>query len=126
MASLKIGHVYVVHTTLTKPHPKDKITICVSVADNLFVWFTSKPARHGHGQVPCAKGDHEALSRDCFLDLSRVTRFSPAELETTQHRGPISDGLRDRILQALEHGVKTLPPKHARIIQQALSTPLGS
>jgi hypothetical protein len=73
------GHVYVVFTTLTKP-PKDKIVLCICDEKNLFVWFNTKAQRHGAGQLKCAAGDHTALTRDCYLDLSRVTTFQPHEI----------------------------------------------
>lgn len=124
MASLRVGHVYVIHTTLTRPEPKDKITVCVSAGDGYFVWFNSEPPHHGVGQLPCGESDHNALSKECFLDLSRITFFGEAEVSTARDRGPVSDELRDRILAVIDAGIETLPPRHAQILRDAFSNPL--
>ncbi|WP_366556722.1 hypothetical protein [Aquibaculum sediminis] len=121
MASLEVGHVYVVRTTLNKPLPKDKITICVAAGENYFLWFNTKPQPHGFGQLPCTAEDHPALSHDCYLDLSRLTCFSPNEIATARHRGTISDALRERIVQMVEAGIETLPTRHAQLIRDAFS-----
>ncbi len=122
MVSLEAGHVYVVFTTLTKPDPKDKIVVCVCPETPLFVWFNSKPQRHGHGQLRCAASDHGALSRDCFLDLSRVTTFSASELTTAKPRGPLSGQMRERICRCVVAGIATLPPRFAELIVTNLET----
>jgi len=100
------GHVYIIRTTLARP-PKDKITICVCAAENLFFWINSKPQRHGVGQIELTATDHSALTHDCFLDCSRVTTFSQREMNAAQHRGCISAALAERIVLALEGN----PPK---------------
>jgi hypothetical protein len=120
MACCEVGHVYVVRTVLTKP-PKDKITICVCAAENLFLWINTKPRPHGVGQFAMAMADHAALTHDCYLDCSRVTTFS-AELATALHRGPISKALASRIVVFLKKTPpKTLPGKHLNLITTNLS-----
>lgn len=119
---MNVGHVYVVFTTLARP-PKDKITLCICAADNLFFWINTEPQRHGVGQLPLAATDHSALSRDCHLDCSRVTTFLPPELDAAQARGTISVKLAERIVDFLATDPpKTLSPKHVRLAIDSLST----
>jgi hypothetical protein len=115
------GHVYVVHTTLTRP-PKDKITVCVCATDNLFFWLNTEPRGHGVGQLPLRSGDHAALSRDCFLDCSRITTFLPPELAAAKDRGQISGALARRIVEFLsENPPHTLSPRHINVAITSLS-----
>lgn len=109
------GHVYVVYTTLTRP-PKDKITVCVCAADNLFFWVNTEPRRGGIGQIALTATDHQALTRNCFLDCSRVTTFLQSELDAAQPRGPVSSQLAQRIVDYLrESPPKTLPTRYLKI-----------
>jgi hypothetical protein len=121
MASLKTGHVFVIYTALVlRSLPKDKLTVCICEREALFVWFNTEEALHGIGQLPCSASDHDALTHDCFLDLSRVTTFPPFELNTARDRGPISDELRGAIVEIVETGIKTLPGRFAELIIQNL------
>ncbi len=114
MASLETAHVYVVMTTLTKP-PKEKIVLCLCQSACLFFWFNTKAQAHGVGQLPCCADDHPSLSRDCYLDLSRVTTFLPAEIEAALHRGPISSEFRKKIFDMVEAGIATLAPRFTEL-----------
>jgi hypothetical protein len=106
-----VGHVYIVHTTLARP-PKDKITVCICAGENLFFWINTNPQRHGIGQIPLTTADHAALSRDCFLDCSRVTTFAKRELDAAQTRGTISASLARRVVELLERENRQ---KHCRL-----------
>lgn len=120
---MKVGHVYVVNTTLARP-PKDKITVCVSADPDipLFLWINSNPRRDGIGQFPLRASDHDALSRDCFLDCARVTTFPKRELEASVKRGLISRSLANRIVEFLEScRPKTLPAVHLNLVIANLS-----
>jgi hypothetical protein len=120
MASCEVGHVYVVYTVLTKP-PKNKITICVCAAENLFLWINTKPRPHDVGQFALTGTDHAALTHDCYLDCSRVTTFG-AELTSALHRGPISKALAARIVEFIEKKPpKTLPGRYLNLIISNLS-----
>jgi hypothetical protein len=56
------------------------------------------------------------LTRDCFLDCSRVTTFSQDELKSAQLRGTISSDLARRIVEFLERDPpKTLPPRYIKL-----------
>jgi hypothetical protein len=121
MASVECGHVYVVLTTLTKPEPKEKIVLCICEKSNLFVWFNAEAQRHGAGQLKCAAGDHPALTRECYLDLSRVTTFQPHEIANAKPRGPVSDELKKKVCEMVEAGVPTLIPLFAKLILKNLS-----
>lgn len=118
------GHVYVVHTALTRPLPKDKITRCVCAADDLFFWINTAPRSHGIGQLDLSPSDHpRALTRPCFLDCSRVTTFPAHELRAAQARGAISPALAARIVRLLTDAPpKTLAPRHVRAAIAGLST----
>lgn len=116
-----VGRVYVVHTSLTRPLPKDKITVCICAAENLFFWINTKPAAHGHGQLPLAASDHSALSHECYLDCSRVTTFPPNEIAAAQERDAISQELAQRIVAFLrDTPPKTLPGRHLQIALENL------
>jgi hypothetical protein len=118
---VKIGHVYIVHTTLTRP-PKDKITICICAAENLFLWINTEARVHGVGQLPLIAADHAALDRDCYLDCSRVTTLQPYELKNAIHRGPISRGLAQRIIKHLtDEPPRTLVPRYLKLAIENLS-----
>jgi hypothetical protein len=125
MASVEVGRVYVIHTTLTKPVPKEKIVICICAKDNLFVWFNTAAQRHGVGQLKCAAGDHPALSHDCYLDLSRVTTFRSDEIANAKPRDLISDKLKARICEAVKAGIATLAPRFTSLISDNFSNPVA-
>ena len=109
------GHVYVVHTVLARP-PKDKLILCICSVESLCFWINTNPQRHGLGQFALTAADHGALTRDCFLDCSRVTTFSQQELNAAQHRGAISVALAKRIVEFLEKDPpKTLPPRFVNL-----------
>ena len=120
MASCEVGHVYIVYAVIAKP-PKDKITICVCAAENLFLWINTKPRRDAVGQFALTAMDHAALTHDCYLDCSRVTTFA-AELASALHRGPISKALAARIVEFVEKKPpKTLPGRYLKLIITNLS-----
>ena len=120
---MNVGHVYVVLTTLSRP-PKDKITLCICAASNLFFWINTRPRPHGIGQVALRADDHrQALTHDCYLDCSRVTTFLPDELEAARHRGAISPALAARIVETLSREPpKTLAPRHLKLAIANLSS----
>jgi hypothetical protein len=122
---VNVGHVYVVNTTLARP-PKDKLTICICAAENLFFWINTQPRTHGVGQFALRSADHPALTRDCFLDCSRATTFLPHELRAAQHRGAISSDLAARIVQYLtDQPPKTLTPRYLKLARENLATLIG-
>ena len=88
---------------MTKPMPKDKITLCLCVdPTSLFFWINTEARYDGDGQMPLSAADHPAaLRHDCFLDCHRVTTFPQRELDAAQHRGPISADLAFRIARFL-------------------------
>jgi hypothetical protein len=48
-----------------------------------------------------------------------VTTFLPVEIERAQARGPVSEALKRKICEAIFVGVKTLAPRHAKLIADA-------
>lgn len=118
---MNLGHLYVIHTTLTKP-PKDKLVICVCAEKNLFIWINSRPRAHGVAQMPLAAADHVALSHECHLDCSRVTTFRPAELDAALDRGRIMSDLAARIVAFVTlTQPKTLTPGQQQTIRTNLA-----
>ncbi len=116
-----VVHVYVIYTTLTRP-PKDKIALCICAAENLFFWINTNPQRHGSGQLHLVATDHHALSKDCFLDCSRVTTFAPREMGDAKHRGAISADLARRVVQFLQDDPpRTLSPRFVNLAIANLS-----
>lgn len=119
------GHIYVIHTTLTSP-PKDKIVLCISGEDKFFVWINTLPRHHGIGQFPLAAEDHQSLSHDSFLDLSRATTFQANELDVAVDRGTISSALAQRILTYLtDNRPKTLSERYAELLRTMLTAIIG-
>jgi hypothetical protein len=118
---VKAGQLCVVRTTLSRP-PKDKLTICICANENLFFWINTEPRAHGEGQLALAASDHPALSRECYLDCSRVTTFPPLELKAAEIRDVISAELAGRIVQFLEDAPpKTLAPRYRKLAVENLS-----
>lgn len=116
------GHVYVIRTILARP-PKEKITLCICAAENLFFWINTNPQRHGVGQMPLHRVDHASLTHDCYLDCSRVTTFLPQELRLAQHRGSISKALAARIVKLLiDDPPKTLPNRYIQLAIRNLAS----
>jgi hypothetical protein len=58
---MKLGRVYVVRTTLSRP-PKEKLTVCISSDEALFFWINTDPRSHGVGQLALAATDCLCLS----------------------------------------------------------------
>lgn len=115
------GHIYIIHASIARP-PKDKIVLCICAQRNLFFWINTNPRTHGVGQFALSEQDHRSLSRDCFLDLSRMTTFLPVDLDAAQPRGPISQQLAEQICSYLEQRPpKTLSAAQVSIAVQALS-----
>ena len=118
---MTVGFVYVVETALANPQ-KEKITLCVCAADNLFFWFNTNPARHGVGQLPLDKDDHHYLTHDCFLDCSRVTTFPSHELDEAKPISLISKDLASKIADFLnDEQPKTLSAKQLALFIENLS-----
>jgi hypothetical protein len=110
---------------LTRP-PKDKIVLCVSVDPGpYFLWFNTLPRPHGDGQLAIAETEHSAISRDCYLDCSRMTTFSPIELATAAARDLASPGMLGKVLGFLEREPpRALPGRHRALIIEALRAAL--
>lgn len=119
---MNVGHVYVVNTTLARP-TKDKITICICAADDLFFWINTDPRPHGVGQFALEAADHAALTHACHLDCSRATTFLQNEIRGAKHRGAISSDLATRIVQYLtDNPPKTLTPRYLKLAIDNLTT----
>ena len=118
--SLVVGNVYVVFCHWIKP-PHDKIAVCLCAQRGWFFWFNSKAAPHAVAQIAIDKGEHPAISKDCFLDLSGVRVFSPNELRAAQDRGPLSAATRAKIAPLLLSPIKLLPDAHRTLAASALA-----
>lgn len=115
------------HTMLTRPVPKNKITLGICAADNLFFWINTKPNFSNVGQLPLVPDDHpQALTHPCFLDCSRVTTFPLRELQRAHDRGPITKKLAARIVDFLNQAPpRTLAARHLRLATENLEALLG-
>ena len=112
--SVTVGNVYVVFCYYIKS-PHDKISLCVCASSHFFFWFNSSPARHGIAQILIAAGEHHAITKDCYLDLSGVRVFTPNDIKPGDSRGPVSAALKARILAALSSPIKLLPEAHRQL-----------
>src|SRR5262249_26487238 len=124
MAFCKVGHIYVVNTSLTTP-PKAKFALCVCIQDGYFLWINSAARLHGHDQMKLPAGCHQLIKHDSYLDLSRIVVHRPIELESAQEFPIISHDLCQKIIDYVESGLKTLPTRQARRILENLCTLIG-
>jgi hypothetical protein len=103
---------------------KEKIVLCVCAGDDygnmLFFWFNTDRARHGIGQLPVQPTQAPGLTHDCFLDLSRVTTFPPAELKNAEDRGTASRELLFEVINALSQGIRTLTQRQTNSVVSSL------
>lgn len=90
-------------------NPHDKIALCVCDKKVWCFWFNSEASFHGIAQLPVKVGEHTAITKDCFLDLSEIKGLSDIELQSAKDRGPVSDALKKRIIEMLKQPIKTLP-----------------
>ncbi|UCI17037.1 hypothetical protein FJ970_18055 [Mesorhizobium sp. B2-1-8] len=121
MAYCKLGHVYIVPTVLTKP-PKSKFAICVCPANGFFVWINSKPRPHGKDQMPLKAGCHPLVTKDCFLDLSRVVQHPTFELDDAREFDRISTTIATAMVSMIRGGLFVLPAAHAEVLFENLRT----
>jgi hypothetical protein len=118
--TVKCKSVYVYYCQWIK-NPHDKIVLCICDKSKFFFWFNSEAAFHDHGQLAIAAGEHPAITKACFLDLSGVKGISPQELKGIQDRGPISESLSTKILTALAAPIDLLPSAHKNLAIQNLA-----
>ncbi|OHV84136.1 hypothetical protein LCM4573_00015 [Rhizobium sp. LCM 4573] len=121
MASCKIGHVYIVKTSLTDP-PKAKFALCVCVEEGYFVWINSDARRHGKDQLPLKQGCHPLIRHDSVLDLSRVVAHPSHELEEAREFPAISKSLCTEIVGKIDRGLSVMPRRQAKVIADNLRT----
>lgn len=70
------------------------------------------------GQLSCNQSDHSgAITKQCYLDLSGVKAISSIEIRNANHRGPISDAFRAKIVNVLTN----LPPRLLSPAHRALA-----
>jgi len=119
MASCRAGHVYIIETYLSTP-PKAKFCLCIAPEEGLFVWINSKEASHGKDQLPLPAGCHELVDHASFLDLSRLLRHPPLEMDTAREFAMISRQLRDDIIAAVGTGLDMLAPRRAQLVVDTL------
>ena len=95
--------------------PHDKIGLCICDARAWCFWFNSAARSHGHGQLAISAGEHSALPKNCFLDLSGVKVLNQTERSAANDRGQISQALATKILMALSTPIKLLPETHRQL-----------
>jgi hypothetical protein len=116
MASCKLGHIYIVETVLTKP-PKAKFALCVCLENGFFLWINSKPRPHGKDQMALDSGCHELVTKDCFLDLSRVVAHPNYELDDAREFPRIDAALASSIIECIDAGLFLMPKAHSAIVR---------
>ena len=57
------------------------------------------------------------MTKDCFLDLSRVVQHPTFELDDAKEFPRISDGLVSDIVLCIDAGLFVMPPAHATLIR---------
>ncbi|MER8979287.1 hypothetical protein [Mesorhizobium sp. M0870] len=119
MASCKLGHIYIVRTALTKP-PKAKFALCASVDHGFFLWINSNAKPHGKDQMAIRSGCHELVTKDCFIDLSRVVQHSTFELDDAREFERITVDLANDIIECIDSGLFLMPAKHAQALREGL------
>lgn len=119
MAFCKLGHLYIVQTVLTKP-PKDKFALCVCEENGFFFWINSKQRPHGRDQMALDADCHLLVTKDCFLDLSRVVQHPTFELEDSKEFERISPEIAKAIIECIDAGLYLLPDAHAQIVRANL------
>lgn len=90
------GDVILVNCQLTNP-PKEKFAICVCPEKKLFFFINSQPRRLAEAQVEIQDYELDCLSHNSHVDTSKVVTFSECELQTSRHKGPLSNMLKLRI-----------------------------
>jgi hypothetical protein len=114
MASCKLGHIYIVPTSLVRgPAPKTKFALCVCVAKNYFVWINTDARKDGLDQLEVEAGCHQLITHTSHVDLSRVLVHREYELDEAKEFPRISDDLCRRIIARVEAGLDLLPKKYA-------------
>ncbi len=108
------GHVYVIYCSFIKI-PHEKISLCICNKDHYFFWFNSNPNVPPIDQLAIKAGEHQAISKDCFLDISNIKSFPQSNLDTAKARGPISASMKARLLAALEAIPEQLPARHRQL-----------
>lgn len=124
MTTVVRGNIYVYRCRWIDP-PHDKIALCICDKRNWFLWFNSKAAFHGQGQLPITPLDHPAaIAKDCFLDLSSVKGSSQEEIAEAveKNRGHISDDLKKKIIAMLEKPIPVLVEVHRTVIMESVKS----
>jgi hypothetical protein len=106
---VNVGDVFQIHTSLVNP-PKQKIALYVGRLGSidLFLWFNTEARRNRPAQMRVAPREAPGISRDCFLDCSRVTTFLQRELEDAVPCGRASRAFLLRVAQEVEARAVTL------------------
>lgn len=121
MALCKAGHIYIVNTVLTKP-PKPKFALCVCVNNGFFCWINSLAKSHGKDQLALHAGCHELVTKDCFLDLSRVVKHPGFEMEDAKEFSRISTEFASRIVTRIDAGLFIMPSTHSSIVRETIAS----
>jgi hypothetical protein len=117
---LLVGHVYSYQCTWIEP-PHRKMGVIVSERASWICWFNSDARFHGIAQMEVAEKEHQACTRDCFLDLSQVQQVRLDEQRGAVDEGLISAALRQRILDALANPNPLLPDLQRHAILRNLA-----
>ncbi|TPN57586.1 hypothetical protein FJ976_02810 [Mesorhizobium sp. B1-1-9] len=84
--------------------------------NGFFVWINSQPRSHGKDQLALKAGSHPLVTKDCFLDLSRVVQHPTFELEQAREFDCVSPDLASAIIEMIGGGLFVMPKVHSDII----------
>jgi hypothetical protein len=124
---VNVGDIFRVHTTLANP-PKQKIVLYVGrLGDiDLFLWFNTEARRNRPAQMQVKPGQAPGISRDCFLDCSRVTTFPQRELEDAVLCGRVNREFLLGVAQEIEARALTLTNAQRKAVAASIKERLHS
>lgn len=114
------GNIYWITFQFIQP-VHEKISLCICPDRPLFFWVNSAPKVHGVGQLLVSPNECLILNYDSYLDLSGVKTGSESEMQTARDAGPISDSLRNLILEELGNQIRLLPVAHRELALRNLA-----
>lgn len=107
--------------------PHDKLALCFCAQKNWCFWFNSDPRFHGIAQLQVAQSEHpNALSKDCYLDLSSVKAIGESDLQKATSLGPVPEPLLQRIVNELSNSIDMLPDEQRMLALSNLQGLLGT
>jgi hypothetical protein len=109
---VKVGRIYRIKTTLTKPS-KEKIVLYIG--DDLFLLFNTD-ARARPAQMEVAPGECPEITHKCYLDCGRVTTFSQREIDARAKCDHIDSDFAVRVVEEIEERATSMVNAHRNLV----------